>query len=584
MDDTRVKARFLPGRLLLVGGLASILAACQTAPSDQPASDAGPMPSMEDGAAPEKAGASPFQRGMYAYLTAEMARQEGRLDIASEWYARAARVTGRGTLFERATEAALHGRQGEKAAAYAREWREAAPERPEPLLALAQARLLLGKPGEAVGVLGALVDQFPRAEEVYLGAGERLVQSGGVETAVRVLRETAGNNPDNAAAQLAYGYLLARLEQREQAADVLERALELRPHWEAAAVELARTRSVNEGMGILRDFIDEHPRADQARLRYGQGLLAQGGAEEAERVFLGLAEEGMRDARVYMGLGMARSQQGDWRGARRALQRVLELDPGNNEALFHLGQVTKELGSYEAAADYFGRVNGGRYLEQARMEEAAAAVELGDLQRALRLVRQVRAYRPDEPEYFRLEARILAEIGQYRAAEEVASKGLQQDPDHKELLYTRSLVREKVGDYAGMEADIRSVIEDHPQEARAYNFLGYSLADRGVRLSEALRLLERANELEPNQGYILDSLGWAYFRLGRLEAAESYLRQALERSEEEDPEILVHLGEVLEARGRPGEAREMWLRALEMVEEDSDMARELRRRLDEGKQ
>lgn len=584
MDDTRVKARFLLGRLLLVGGLASTLAACQTAPPEKPATDVAPEPSMEDSSPPEKAEASPFQRGMYAYLTAEMARQEGRLDIAAEWYARAARVTGRGGLFEQATEAALHGRKGEKAADYAREWREAAPERPEPLLALAQARLLVGEPGEAVEVIGVLVDRFPRAEELYLSAGERLVQAGGVESAVRVLRDAAENNSDKAATQLAYGYLLARLEQREKAADVLERALELRPHWEAAAVELARTRSVGEGLRLLRDFIDEHPRAVQARLRYGQGLLARGEAEEAEQAFRELSEEGMQDPRVHMGLGLARSQQGNWQGARRALQRVLDLDPGNNEALFHLGQVAQELENYEAAADYFGRVSGGRYLEQARMEEAAAAVELGDLQRALQLVRQVRTVRPDEPEYFRLEARILAEIGQYRAAEEVASQGLQQDSDHKELRYTRALVREEVGDYAGMEADIRQVIEDHPKEARAYNFLGYSLADRGVRLSEALRLLERANELEPNQGYILDSLGWAYFRLGRLETAESYLRQALEQSEEEDPEILVHLGEVLEARGRPEEAREMWRGALELMEEDSDMARELRRRLDEESQ
>ncbi|MFA9459377.1 tetratricopeptide repeat protein [Thiohalorhabdus sp. Cl-TMA] len=576
MIDTRVIARFPFGRPLLVGALTGILAACQTAPSSPPSAEsAGSGGEVAPLHGPE---GDRFQRGLYAYLTAEMARREGAMGTASNWYARAAQVTGRTDLYGRSVEAALHARVGEKAVTYATEWRQVAPDRPEPLFALAQARLLAGQPEKAVAALDALVNAFPRADGLYLEAGERLAQSGGISSAVQVLRQTAKQNPDNAAAQLAYGHILARLEQRGEAATFLQRALEMRPDWEAAAVELARTYEVQKGVEVLRRFIADHPGAEQARLRYGQGLLAIGRPGEAEAVFKGLAAGSPEDPAVQMGLGLARFQQEEWQKAHSALRRVVELDPGNNEALFYLGRVAGALENFQTAANYFSRVSGGQYLEQARMQEAVAAVKLGDLQRALQLVRQMRSFHPEEPEYYRLEARVLFEMDQFKAAEQVATQGLQQDPGNTDLLYTRALIREQLGDYAGMEADIRQVIEQDPDEAQAYNFLGYSLADRGVRLRESLELLRKANELEPEQAYILDSLGWAYFRLGRLEKAESYLRRALARSAE-DAEILSHLGEVLEAQGQAEKAREVWRRALNRAEQDSALARELRRRL-----
>ncbi len=129
-----------------------------------------------------------------------------------------------------------------------------------------------------------------------------------------------------------------------------------------------------------------------------------------------------------------------------------------------------------------------------------------------------------------------------------------------------------------MEADIRRVIEQDPGDARAYNFLGFSFADRGVRLQEALSLLRKANRLAPQEGYITDSLGWVHYRLGNLGKAERLLRKARELAPE-DAEILSHLGEVLEARGRPEEARRIWREALKQAEPGSELAQELHRRL-----
>ena len=520
-----------------------------------------------------------YHSAFHAFLSAEFARRAGNLEAAGRWYARAAAEGGRPALYADAVDAALRAQAGADAAEYAAAWRQAVPEAPEPLFALARAHMQQGDRTAAEAALSDLVTAHPRQDDLYLTAGERLAEVGSLQAAVDVLRRVAKAHPENASAQVAYGHLLSRLGERDEAADFLRKALELRPGWEAAAVELARTRQVEEGLAVLRRFLADHPEADQARLRYAQGLLATGRAAEAEKVFGLLSERLAERVEVPMGLGLAHYRQQEWEAAADAFRQALELDPNNPGALFHLGRVAEQRKRYQEAMEYYSRVEGGGFLERARMREAVAAVQLGDLQRALRLVRQIRSFHPEEPEYYRLEARILAQMDQLGAAERVANQGLQYGPDSASLLYTRAMIREKKGDYAGMESDIRQVIEQNPQDAEAYNFLGYSLADRGVRLKEALALLQQANELSPGQGYILDSLGWVHYRLGELEKAETLLRRALEEAPE-DAEILAHLGEVLEAQGRLQEARAAWQNALQQAGEETDLARELRRRLE----
>ena len=553
-----------------------LIAACQTpAPTSGDGLEAGSR-ALPDSA--EAAPADPYQYGIFAYLSAQLARRNGQLPEAAAWFARTAVVSGRADLYGEAINAALQAQAGKAAEAYAARWTQAAPKRPEPLLALARARAQREDVEGAAKAMGELVTAHPDAERELLTAGERLAEVGGVSVAVQVLRATAKAHPDTAAGHLAYGHLLARLGQRDAASGELARARELRPDWEVAVVELAKSLSPEEGLAILKDYLAGHPQALRARLRYAQGLLATDQPQAAEEVYAGLGQDRPESAEVVMGLGLARYHQQDWAGAAAAFKRVLALDAGNSAALFHLGRIAEERGDYEAASGYYARVYSGRYREQARLREAVTAVRTDDLERALQLIRQMRTRHPNEPEYYRLEARILAEMDQLKAAEQVAGRGLQGSPNHVELLYTRAIVREQRGNYAGMEADIRRVIEQRPEQARAYNFLGYSLADRGVRLREALDLVQKAQELEPEAGYVIDSLGWVHYRLGDLDKAEQLLRRALQLTPQ-DAEILSHLGEVLEAQGRANEARQTWQKALDRAEAGSRLARELRRRL-----
>jgi Flp pilus assembly protein TadD, contains TPR repeats len=133
-------------------------------------------------------------------------------------------------------------------------------------------------------------------------------------------------------------------------------------------------------------------------------------------------------------------------------------------------------------------------------------------------------------------------------------------PDSIELLYDHAMAAERLNHLDVMEKDLRHLLKLQPDHAQALNALGYTLADHNIRLPEAVSLLQQALKLAPNDPFILDSMGWAQYRLGKLDMAAEYLHRAY--SARPDPEIAAHLGEVLWAQGKHDEARNLWQAAL----------------------
>jgi tetratricopeptide (TPR) repeat protein len=153
-------------------------------------------------------------------------------------------------------------------------------------------------------------------------------------------------------------------------------------------------------------------------------------------------------------------------------------------------------------------------------------------------------------------------------------------PGHWPLWYSRGVAHERLGTWDAFEADMRQAIALSPDQAQVLNYLGYSFVDRGINLDEALPMIERAVALEPESGYIIDSLAWAYFRLGRYDEALAPMEKA-SLLEPVDPIVTDHLGDVYWAVGRQREARFQWHRALSFGPEDKDAAR-IRRKLEIG--
>jgi tetratricopeptide (TPR) repeat protein len=216
----------------------------------------------------------------------------------------------------------------------------------------------------------------------------------------------------------------------------------------------------------------------------------------------------------------------------------------------------------DAATIHYLEVRSGNYLVPARARQAALLARAGKLNEAQALLAATRG--ENDAQNVRLiqaQAELLRESKQHAAAFEVLSGGLKRFPDSAELLYDRAMVAEKLDKLDVLEADLRRVIVLRPDDAQAYNALGYTLADRTNRLVEAVALLDKALSLAPQDPYILDSVGWAQFRSGNLARAQEYLERAYRVRP--DPEIAAHLGEVLWARGQRDEAGKLWQTSLQ---------------------
>jgi tetratricopeptide (TPR) repeat protein len=289
----------------------------------------------------------------------------------------------------------------------------------------------------------------------------------------------------------------------------------------------------------------------------------------------------------------------DYAGARKQFEVMLKDDPDNLGNLYALGIVSMQLEDAEAAEEYLGRFievldaspdderDPSRVLlmlsqlAEQRGDASAArewldkvdsedpATQFGvQVKRAQLVGRQgdiagarklLAAIKPDEAEQqaqvVLAEGQILRDAGQAKTAFAVLESGARRFPNNPDLLYDFALVAEKVGKVEAMEKALRQVMVLAPDNHHAYNALGYSLAERNVRLGEALALIGKALEMAPEDPFIMDSLGWVHYRMGNLDEAEQQLRRAY--ALRKDAEIAVHLGEVLWRKGQQAEARKL---------------------------
>ena len=225
---------------------------------------------------------------------------------------------------------------------------------------------------------------------------------------------------------------------------------------------------------------------------------------------------------------------------------------------------------------WYVRIAVGDHLLPARMRAAGAIAKQGKLDEARGYLRKVAADHPeDQVQLLVAEAQLLRDANRHRDAFDMLDQALAKEPEQPELLYDLALTAEKLERFDLLESHLRKLIAVKPDHAHAYNALGYSLADRNLRLPEARKLVEKALELAPEDYFILDSLGWVQFREGDLKGAARTLRRAY--AGRPDAEIGAHLGEVLWQLGEREEADRIWQESLKSSPENETLRKTLQR-------
>ena len=251
----------------------------------------------------------------------------------------------------------------------------------------------------------------------------------------------------------------------------------------------------------------------------------------------------------------------DYDIAETQLLRALETDYKDLDAVrFYLGQVNEERKRPEDALRWYSSVNGGDQYVPARARYAGILAKQGKLGDARKYLQEAGRSAPEKVQFTQAEAQLLRDANDYRAAFDLLGQAVSKNPNSPELLYDQAMAAEKVDRIDVLESNLRKVIQLKPDYAHAYNALGYTLADRNTRLSEAYTLIEQALKLAPEDPFIMDSMGWVLFRMNQNDAALTFLKRAFEIRP--DAEIAAHLGEVLWAMGRHDEAKKVWASAL----------------------
>ena len=328
----------------------------------------------------------------------------------------------------------------------------------------------------------------------------------------------------------------------------------------SANVVLFRARLELPDRDAAIQFVDQFPDVAsdlniRAQLARWHGL--EGNDEQALRLLSGVIDDDPSRYQDLLTLSLLEMQSDNYDDAESRLKSLLASEQYRSNAYYHLGEVAVQKEQIDLAIDRFLRVERGELVIEARKKLANLAVQKNNPEQAQRWFAEARLLFPDlKHQLYLAEAQFQTANNMASSAIPVLTEALSKEPESVEILYTRALAFEQVGNIDGAETDLRKILDLKPNDPDAMNALGYTLADRTDRYQEAYFLIEKALEQKPESAAILDSMGWVLLKLGRLDEAEPHFEKAWERSK--DHEIAAHYGELLWLLGRQQDAREIW--------------------------
>ncbi|OZA06747.1 MAG: tetratricopeptide repeat protein, partial [Methylophilaceae bacterium 17-44-8] len=345
----------------------------------------------------------------------------------------------------------------------------------------------------------------------------------------------------------------------------LETAEKHRPGWETGAQmhgQILFKESPDKTLAFYKAFLKKYPNANEVRMAYAKTLVSQKKIQEAKPEFIKLVDSAKGSPEVSAVVGLLSLESAEYQMADQYFEQALKAGFKEPEQLYlYLGRSAEKQKNDVGALSWYDKIQPGQfYLDGriaaanviARTKSADAAITMLDDINDLTIEQQILV--------IQTEANLLSQAKRHQDAFELMQKAVNNLPNSAELVYDYAMTAERVGKLEIMEEELYKLIKMRPDYAAAYNALGYSYADRNIKLVEAKTLVETALKLSPDDHYIMDSLGWVYFRLGDLPNAVEYLRKAYQI--QADPEIAAHLGEALWKHGQQEEAKLIWEQAL----------------------
>lgn len=538
-------------------------------------------PARAEGAAPSPAEASAPSLSpdlFYRLLLGDIALQREHPKVAASAYLDAARDAKDPRLAERATEVAIASRDRSLVHDAAELWTKLDPtaERPKQVLAALAANgdrgaIPLSEASERMReriarVLSEAALSGQGVGGIFLQLNTLFAQTGDAEANLALITDLAKPYPKSAEAHYAVALAAFRVGAASEAANAtaineVERALELQPGWDRAAVlkgEILGRKSAAAKIEWLQSFLTTSPYSKAATGALAQAYIDQHRLADARALMQKLWDHEPESRDLEFAVAGIALQMKDYSEAERLFQDLAKAGYGDPGAMdLYLGEIAENQKQYAKAIERYQSIKDGDRAWIAKLRIGALYGKEGKLDLAKRWLEGLDAVTVQQKiQVKQAEAQVLREAGDDAGAYTVLEGALAAHPDSPDLIYDLAMVAERLNRVDEAEARLKHLVTLKPNDAQALNALGYTLVDRTGRTNEGFALIERAHKLAPDDPFILDSMGWALYRLGRLDQAQAYLQRALDSRS--DAEIAAHLGEVLWRKGDRDRARALW--------------------------
>ncbi len=556
-----------------------------------------PVFSQTQDASPEAPASSTLDGELfYQLLLGELNAIGGEPGVGFSLYLDAARKAGDARLFKRATDIALQARSGESALQAARAWRQALPASREANRYLFQILIGLNRVVEAVEPLKhdlsltdtadriATINAIPR---LFARVADKKQAANVVEQAlVDYLR-----NPEvGATAWTTVGRMRLDAADPVGALDAAQRGQTLDAAAEGPAILALSLMDPKtpEAEAIVRKHLQGKPRIE-FRMDYARALLSNQRYAESAAQLKAITDERPDYSQAWLIRGTLELQNKQPVAAEQSLRRFVEMEAakpespdaaessrGLTQAYLALSAIAEQKKDFAEARAWLAKIDNSEEMISVQSRHAAILAREGKLDEARALIRALPEPNPaDARMKISAEVQLLRDNKQFRAAYDLLKDAMARYPQDTDLIYDQAMFAEKLGDLNEMERLLRLAIAIKPDYQHAYNALGYSLADRNVRLPEARELVRKALEYAPGDPFISDSLAWVEFRSGNLPEALRILQKAFK--DKPDAEIAAHLGEVLWTMGDHPQAAAVWKEGMQLNAENETLQETVKR-------
>ncbi len=559
---------------------------------------ASPLQAQSTDPAPEKEPNSALNGELfYQLLLGEVNALGGEPGLGYQLILDAARKTGDSRLYKRATDIALQGRSGESALQAARAWRQAIPASRDANRYLLQILIGLNRLPEALEPLKrelaaennaerlAAINNLPR---MFVRASDKKLAATTVELA---LADYLAHPDVGAAAWTAIGRMRLETTDTAGALDAAQRGQTLDGAADGPAI-LALALMAQK-VPLAEEIVVRHLAGKarvEVRMDYARALLSSQRYTEAATQLTRVTSDNPEYATGWLIQGMLQMESKSHPAATESLQRFVQLETAKpaaattseesrrslTQAYLMLAEMAEKAKDLPKAREWLDRISNSEDMIGVQVRRAGLLARQGQLSEGRALLQalpernaaEIRAKTSAEVQFLR-------ENKQYQSAYDVLQTALAANPQDLDFVYDKAMMAEKLGRLDEMESLLRQAIASKPDYHHAYNALGYSLADRNVRLPEARQLILKALEFAPGDPFISDSLGWVEFRSGNVLEALRILRQAYK--DKPDAEIAAHLGEVLWTVGERTQAMVVWKEGLALNAENETLLETLKR-------